>query len=274
MTTILTGVFDDIAQAKQACSMLKLQGLDDSAVTLVATDVDNTRTAEPRDRRGFFATFFGLSEPDEASGHYAEAVRRGGAVITVRLADDNRADDVTDLLERAGAIDTTERVEQWKANGYAGHDANAAPYTAAQKAKELETLKVVQEEVKVGKREVMHGGVRVQRRVIETPVREQISLHEERAVVERHPVNRVATPADLAAFGQGDQQLEIRNTAEEAVVSKTARVVEEVTVGKQARDRVDTIVDSVRRTDVDVQEIPDPRGPVVRDNQQRPGSSR
>jgi len=49
----------------------------------------------------------------------------------------------------------------------------------------------------------------------------------------------------------------VRDTAEEAVVAKDARVVEEVAVGKEASDRTETISDSVRRTDVDVETVED-----------------
>ena len=44
-------------------------------------------------------------------------------------------------------------------------------------------------------------------------------------------------------------------TAEEAVVGKTARVVEEVVVGKTATDRTETVTDTVRRTDVEVDDL-------------------
>jgi len=60
------------------------------------------------------------------------------------------------------------------------------------------------------------------------------------------------TDAD-EAFREGT--LEVTERAEEAVVSKTARVVEEVVVGKQVEEHTETIRDTVRRTDVDVQEV-------------------
>jgi len=112
-------------------------------------------------------------------------------------------------------------------------------------------IPVLEETLSVGKRAVQHGMVRVHTRVSERPVQEQVTLNEERAVVERRPVNRPASEADLAAFKEGE--MEIRETSEKPVVSKSARVVEEVSVGKQAKQRTETVKDSVRRTDVDVQ---------------------
>jgi stress response protein YsnF len=77
-------------------------------------------------------------------------------------------------------------------------------------------------------------------------------LREERVHVERHPVDRPVEAGD-DAFREGT--LEIKERGEEAVVSKTARVVEEVVVGKQVEEHTETINDTVRRTDVDVQEV-------------------
>jgi uncharacterized protein (TIGR02271 family) len=199
--------------------------------------------------RGFFASLFGSDE--ESPGHYSEAVRRGSVVLTVEVANDDEIARATPILEQAGAIDVDERIERWRAAGYTGYDEQAKPLTGEEIARDRETLQVIQEELKVGKRAVQRGAVRVHRRITETPVQEQVTLNEERAVVERRPVDRPATSADLAAFKEGE--MEIRETSEEPVVSKTARVVEEVEVGKEATQRTETVNDTVRRTDVDVE---------------------
>jgi len=112
---------------------------------------------------------------------------------------------------------------------------------------------VVEEELAVGKRKVEKGGVRVETRVTETPVQEQVNLREEKVTVERRPVDRPATAEDVA-FQEGS--LELKETAEEVVASKRPKVVEEVVVGKQATERTETVQDTVRRTDVDVHETP------------------
>jgi hypothetical protein len=46
--------------------------------------------------------------------------------------------------------------------------------------------------------------------------------------------------------------LEIREMVEEAVVSKTARVIEEVEVRKQITEREEVVRDTLRKTQVDV----------------------
>lgn len=113
-------------------------------------------------------------------------------------------------------------------------------------------IPIVEEELVVGKREVDRGGVRVFSRVVEEPVQASVVLHEEHVVVDRRPVDRAVTEADLRG---GDQVLELTETREEAVVGKTAKVVEEVLIGKQSSDRSETVRDSVRRTEVEVEEI-------------------
>jgi uncharacterized protein (TIGR02271 family) len=111
---------------------------------------------------------------------------------------------------------------------------------------------VIEEEVKVGKRTVPTGRVRVYSRVIEKPVEEKVSLREEHARVERRPVDRPATAADKEAFRE--TSFEVRETAEEPVVSKEARVKEEVVVGKEATERTETIREKALRTDIKIED--------------------
>ncbi|MGZ9075810.1 MAG: general stress protein, partial [Burkholderiaceae bacterium] len=64
-------------------------------------------------------TGVGVSEDD--ASYYAESVRRGGALVTVR-ADDSRADEAASAMRSHGAVDIESRVEQWKQQGWTGHD--------------------------------------------------------------------------------------------------------------------------------------------------------
>ncbi len=113
-----------------------------------------------------------------------------------------------------------------------------------------ETLEVVEEDIQVGKRQVEGGGVRASTHVTETPVEKEVQLHEEHVEVERRPVDR---PADADAFRE--QPIEATEYSEEAVVSKQARVIEEVVLNKDVRDRTETVRDTVRRTDVEVEDL-------------------
>jgi uncharacterized protein (TIGR02271 family) len=114
-------------------------------------------------------------------------------------------------------------------------------------------IPVVQEQLRVGKREVQRGGVRVYSRVVETPVNESVGLREEHVNVERRPVNEPISGADTTAFKE--QSIEMRETAEEAVVEKSARVVEEVMINKEVTQREQQINDTVRHTEVEVEQL-------------------
>jgi len=133
---------------------------------------------------------------------------------------------------------------------------NTAVYDRANTSTDIDNeavIPVVEEELAVGKRQVQGGTARVHTTVTETPVEEQVSLHEEKVTIDRRPVDRMATDADLSDLGE--RTIEVTETREVPVVAKEARVVEEVVVGKTATDRTETIRDTVRRTDVVVDEV-------------------
>jgi len=112
-----------------------------------------------------------------------------------------------------------------------------------------ETLQVVEEDLKIGKREVGGGRVRVRTYVTERPVEEDVNLHSERVTIERRPVDRDVTPG---ANAFQERTIEAVERGEEAVVSKTARVKEEIALHKDVENRTETVRDTVRSTEVEV----------------------
>jgi stress response protein YsnF len=227
-----------------------------------------------------------LGVPEEEARVYEEGVKRGGTLVTLK-AEDARAQAAADIMNRHGAVDIKQRATQWgqgqpaaaaapygtttagstattrsktmQGNQHTSEQTNYQQQQANRKAGEEIRVPVVEEELRVGKREVETGGVRVEQKVTEKPVREQVELHEEKVNVQRRPTDRPATAADLRSQ-PGEQSFEVRETREEAVVQKGARVVEEIVVSKEERDRTQTIEDKVRRKDVEVHEIAGHRG--------------
>jgi uncharacterized protein (TIGR02271 family) len=118
---------------------------------------------------------------------------------------------------------------------------------------ETKKIPIIEENIEVGKREVRTGGVRVRSRIVERPVEESVRLREERVSVERNTVDRPATSADLENFQE--RNIEMVERAEVPVVNKEARVVEEVSIGKEVEERNETIQDTVRKTEVDVENL-------------------
>ena len=205
--------------------------------------------------------------PDEHVSLYAEGVRRGHVLVTVNTTDD-LSDRAADILDAAGARDVEEKSREWGDSFSTGstalHDTPSRTSTSMHlrdhdtrqhqglREGEEQRLPVVEEEMRVGKREVRRGGVRVFSEVSERPVEEQVSLREENIRVERVPVDRPIDTADSGAFREST--FELTETAEEAIVDKRARVKEEVVVSKDVNTRTETIRDTVRSTDVRVEQ--------------------
>jgi uncharacterized protein (TIGR02271 family) len=117
-----------------------------------------------------------------------------------------------------------------------------------------EHIPIVEEQLRVGKREVNRGGARVRSYVREVPVHEQVSLREEHVSVERRPVSDTMSAGSLGSDAFQERNIEMTETSEEAVVAKEAQVREELVVRKTAEEHVEKIDDTVRRTEVDVDE--------------------
>ena len=200
---------------------------------------------------GIVGALTDLGVPEEDAHYYAEGVRRGGVLVTV-ATDDATADRAAEIMRRYGAVDIDKRAQQWRSTGWERFDEKATPYTSDQISKEREkVIPVVEEDVRIGKRDVRKGGVRVYSYVTEHPVEKKVRLREEHAEVNRRKVDRPAEEADLKTAH--DTSFEVKETAEEPIISKESRVVEEVSVGKEAKERVETVRDTERRTDVKVE---------------------
>lgn len=198
---------------------------------------------------GLIGALSNLGVPEEEAHYYAEGVQRGGTLVTLHARSDDVADCAAEVMRRHGAVDIDQRAAEWKEQGWSGRW--GAEQGAQRAAAEEQVLPVAREELEVGKREVGKGGVRVYSRVTETPVEETVALREERARIERQAVDRPAGAGE--AFQE--KSIEVSETAEEPVISKRARVTEEVRVGKQATERQQTVRDSVRKTDVEVEKV-------------------
>ena len=182
--------------------------------------------------------------------HYAPAYRYGWESRGQHA--DRSFDEVEPSLRERWALARGTSQLDWDAARPAVRD--AWERTGAQTIEGRASVPVVEEQLHVGKREVERGGVRVRSTVQEKPVEAEVTLREERAVVERRPVDRPASESDFARAGR-DAAVEVRERAEVPVVDKHARVVEEVIVGKEVEQRTETVRDTVRRTDVEVEEV-------------------
>jgi uncharacterized protein (TIGR02271 family) len=201
--------------------------------------------------QGFWSSLFG-GEPDQETAVYDRSLEIGSSVVTVRVPDEH-VDRVTEILERHHPIDMDERAASFGLG--ANRSATAAAgtreaYGAGLRDGDEEVIPISEEQLTIGKRLVNRGTTRIRRFVVETPVEENVTLHSERVSIDRRPASAGAR-VDDADFT--DRTIEVMETDEEAVVGKTARVKEEVVVHREETDRVETVRDTVRRQDVEIE---------------------
>lgn len=132
-----------------------------------------------------------------------------------------------------------------------------ADSTRTGSAEREEQIPIVEEQVNIGKRSVERGGVRVRSYVVETPVEEQVRLRDETVTVERRPGGLVGGSSEVPADAFRERTIEVTETDEEAVVSKTAHVRETVVVRKDVEERAQSVRDTVRRTEVEIEDTRD-----------------
>jgi len=271
MAKTLVGTFDDASAAQSAIRDLQATGVRSNHIRLMSGGDAYSATADKNNDgswadkvSNWFGSLFDDDDDRKHADHYAEAYRRGH-VMVVADVEEPMVESACAILNRYGTVDLTKRAEQWRSQGFKSFDRTARPYTAEERQRELATyqqnqnvqgqvaMPVVQEELAVGKRVVQRGGVRVHSYMTERPVEELVRLREEKIDIARRPVNRAATADDLAFK---DRTVDVTAVGEEAVVGKTARVVEEVLVGKHVEQRNETVKETVRRKDVQVEQIP------------------
>ncbi|WP_043840266.1 YsnF/AvaK domain-containing protein [Muricoccus aerilatus] len=301
MMRTITAMFDVRSAADAAVSQLSSQlGLASGQVQVIAGETASTGTAttgSTSGETGFWASLKDLFVPDEDRTAYAEGIRRGNYVVSAQV-DESKLDQAMDILEHNGAVDLDAQEEEWRQSGWTGQQAStttaavgtspsnpelgvaatgavatgavaaAAPVTSqtsrpaaatAARTGGEEVIPIVEEQVRIGKRDVERGRVRVRSYIVETPVTEQVTLREEHVDVQRRAVDRPLTDADEAFR---ERVIDATEHSEEAVVGKEARVKEELVIRKDASDRTETVHDTVRRTEVKVDDTTGTTGTV------------
>ncbi len=268
MAKTVVGLYDDNTTAKQVIEALKDENFDRNSIHLVSHGSGRSKKKKRKDEKDLVGKLSGRGVPTDDAKFYAEGVRRGGSLVMIHAPED-RAEEAAGIMSVHRPVRVPERRAAWKEEGYTGYDPEAEPYSAeearAERARyrgeageEEVSIPVVEERVKVGKRAVNRGGVRIHSHVEERPVEEQVHLRDEEIDVERRKTDR-ALSEEEADEAFRDQDVEMTETDEEAVVEKEAHVTEEVVARKRATEREETVRDTVRHTEVDVEDADDRR---------------
>ncbi len=245
MSQTVIGIFDYTSEAQEAVSYLVSNGFSRESIDLSSRGAETegiSTTSDDYDDNtssgvgGFFSNLFGTS--DEADKY--TQVGRKGSIVTVHAKSSDEAEHAAKILDNYGAIDVNERAESYKASGYVNTGTDTA-----------DSIKIIEEKLQVGKREVETGGVRLRSRIVEQAVQEDVRLRSERVRVAHTNVSRPATEADLAAFK--DATIELKEYAEVPVVSKEAFVTGEVSLGKEVQETNETVEGTVRKTEIETE---------------------
>ena len=286
MSRTITALYDSRTDAEAARARLAATNIDADNVRIVDQESAGSfgSGSAGTSGSGFWESVKDMFVPDEDRHTYDEGVRRGGVMLYASVDDDD-VDRAILVLEETGSVDMDERENSWRSEGWAGYSpshsssqSTAGAYGSSSNltgstssvgatsgATQEEHIPLAQEELRVGKREVNRGGARIRTYVTERPVTEQVTLREEHVNVERRPVTGTtgatstsgmtssSSDMDRGALFQ-ERTIEMTETAEEAVVAKEARVTEELVVSKTAEQHTETVSDTVRKTEVEIDE--------------------
>ncbi|MEX2387083.1 MAG: YsnF/AvaK domain-containing protein [Phycisphaeraceae bacterium] len=236
MATTVIGMFDTADRARQTRDDLLQAGFKQSEVFLSDEHGQSQRAEEP----SFWdqvKDWLGM----EDAAYYEEGARRGGTVVTVNT-DEQRAEAALDIMEQHRPVDVNVESQKWQEEGW------RAPASGERSDEGEQKIPLAEEELHVGKRRVERGGGRIYTRVTEKPVEKEVELTDEHVDVERRPTDK---PAGEDAFRE--RTIETSETHEEPVVEKEARVREELVVKKDTEKHTETVRDTVRKTEADIE---------------------
>lgn len=192
---------------------------------------------------------------DEQAGTYEEALAAGGVVLTLRADEEQlpRAMGILDAHDdypQPGTADLAALKTPPSANEQKLNRTDAVRTALTGDESEEDILRLAEERLEVGKRLVSEGSTRVRRYTVTDRVSENISLQEQHADIFRRPLDNTVTPEGV---DWSEKTVNIEESHEQPVINKTAHVKEEVVVRKDVNERTETVSDSVRRQEVDIE---------------------
>ncbi|HEX8223356.1 MAG TPA: DUF2382 domain-containing protein [Allosphingosinicella sp.] len=236
MSPIVTALYDSREEAARALHALRAE------VSLAHAGIYDRSDARLQALRHVDLT------PQERSACEAK-LATGDYLLLARPRSGEGPDDIISVLERVSAEPPRETRSPAASQG-TGTVASSPPVVAE------ERIPLVEEELQVGTREVVRGGARVRTRVEEVPAAQEIELISEVVRVSSRPASRPVSEQELEQGGLlRDRVIEIAQVREEAVVSKEVVVREEVVVTKTTERRVEQIHETVRRTEVETEDL-------------------
>ena len=255
----IVALFQSRESAELARRDLEADGTPSADISIrAAGDLSSQKETDVRQpsEQGFFGWLFGSDRYDVPENHrrywYGEVEQGGKVLLTVESVDSEAEyHRVSDILDRHGPINVNEGAGASGFSDYQPLWSDEAPgaRAAMQEGSGETHIPVMKEELEVGKRQVRNAkAYRIRTTVEQVPVQEQVHLRDETVVVERQPASGRTATGD--AFQE--RTIEVQEMHEEPVVAKTVRQVEDVVVRREAKERVETVHDTVRQTKVEI----------------------
>ena len=255
-------VYESLDKAKEAMRTLQASGFPSDDISLIdRTTLGTATTHEP----GLWRRIFGGNVWDHEAQVYGRTIKEGGGVVSLRVPHEQVARAMS-ILDTHKPIDVHEKAADLgvavpaaakalvtpppPAPPMAKAAAAAGPASTKVGDTRDEVVRLAEEQLNVGKRLFETGTTRVRRYVVEKPVEAEVTLHEEHADVVRRAIS---DPSYVQDIDWTDRTIDVTETAERPVVGKTTRLAEEVVIRKSGSDRVETVRDTVRQQQVDVE---------------------
>lgn len=258
----IVAVYDKAGKAKDAVRALEASGFPSGDISVL--NRDSLTDAEVHEA-GLWRRLFGRNVGDHESAVYGRTIEAGGAVLTLRLPDTDvaRAMKILDVHSPVD-INDRERVAGLSAapppatkpvatTPVATSPSASSPSLVNKSVAKEEVLRLAEEQIDVGKRQVETGRARVRRFVIEKPVESKVTLHEEHAEMLRRAVSDLSPVKDI---DWTEKTIEITETAEQPVVTKSAHIAEEVVIRREGSDHIETVRETIRRQQVELERLP------------------
>ena len=291
MNRAITAIYRTYAAAQQVRDAITEVGVSSSHVDIIPDTDDQLEVGSTRDDETL-DDLHDLHLPEDDIRTYQQAVRRGDYVVSANVEDDHvervmeamrrpegemydidrtedefrtanyvapmtgarsgmglTADTTTDESMSAAAADREMLLERDTARTRGDTEATANVGTG-----DREVFQEAEERLRLGKRDVAGGSVHIRSYVHEVPVEERIQLRHERVEIRRQAMDdRVLTGAEADAVFK-ERSIDVTEHNEEAVVSKETVVTGEVGISKDADTEEKVVSDTVRKTEVEVED--------------------
>jgi stress response protein YsnF len=257
----LVAAYDNNEHAMAAVNALKAGGYHTDDISIL----DQARLAAGKGQKpvGLWQRLFGDDINKYEATVYGDVVRSGGVVVSVRVPREQVAQ-AAGILDLHHPVNVNDRAVTTGAAPEAHVEAAkketqvplAAEQDVAVTSKQAQihpdSMRLAEEHLDIGKKMVETGRTRVRRFTTERDVEQDVTLHEEHAEVLRKAVSQ---PASVADIDWSDREMEVAETKEQALIKKTARVVEEISLRTKGDDHIETIHEKLRRQQAEIEQV-------------------